>query len=48
LHVDGAINLDPISEPASPTTGFIIYCDSADGELKAKSDTGIITVIAND
>jgi len=48
LHIDGAINLDPISEPARPTTGFVIYCDSADGDLKAKSDTGFVTVIATD
>lgn len=48
LHIDGAINLDPISEPSSPTTGFVIYCDSADGDLKAKASTGTITVLAID
>ena len=47
LHVNGAITLDPVDEPDSPTTGFILYCDSSDGTLKAKSSTGTITVIAN-
>lgn len=47
LHVNGAINLDPITEPNNPSTGFVIYCDSADGALKAKASTGTITVLAN-
>lgn len=47
LHVNGEINLDPVSEPSSPTTGFILYCDSADGKLKAKSSIGTITILAN-
>jgi hypothetical protein len=46
LHVNGAINLDPIAEPTNPSTGFIIYCDTADGTLKAKASTGTITVLA--
>jgi hypothetical protein len=48
LHVNGAINLDPIYPPASPSTGFVIYVDQWDGNLKAKSDTGIITTLAYD
>jgi hypothetical protein len=47
LHVDGAINLDPITEPSNPSTGFVIYCDSADGRLKAKSSLGAVTILAN-
>ena len=47
LHVNGAINLDPRSEPSNPTTGFVIYCDSADGKLKAKSSAGTVSVLAN-
>ncbi|UCE37667.1 MAG: hypothetical protein JSW00_19845, partial [Thermoplasmata archaeon] len=48
LHVNGTINLDPIPAPANPSTGFVIYVDEADGDLKAKSSTGIITVLATD
>lgn len=47
LHVNGAINLDPIPEPDDPSSGFVIYCDSVDGVLKAKASTGIVTVLAN-
>ncbi|GAG75205.1 unnamed protein product, partial [marine sediment metagenome] len=47
LHVDGAINLDPTPAPGAPTTGFILYCDSADGKLKAKSSAGTVTVLAD-
>jgi hypothetical protein len=47
LHVNGAINLDPVTEPSNPVTGFVLYCDSADGILKAKSSAGTITVLAN-
>jgi hypothetical protein len=46
LHVNGAINLDPISEPDNPSSGFVIYCDEVDGELKAKASTGTISVLA--
>lgn len=46
LHVTGAINLDPIPEPYKPSTGFVIYVDSADGKLKAKASTGAVTVLA--
>lgn len=48
LHVDGAINLDPITEPDAPTSGFVLYVDSADGDLKAKSHNGAITTLALD
>ena len=46
LHVTGAINLDPIPGPTKPSTGFVIYVDSADGKLKAKACTGAVTVLA--
>lgn len=36
----------PIDAPLDPTSGFVIYCDLADGKLKAKSSAGIITVLA--
>ncbi len=48
LHVDGAINLDPISEPMAPSSGFVLYVDSADGDLKAKSYKGTTTVLVAD
>jgi len=48
FHVNGAINLDPITEPSIPSTGFVIYVDSADGDLKAKASTGTVTVLAID
>ncbi|MBN1280214.1 MAG: hypothetical protein JXA00_01045 [Candidatus Thermoplasmatota archaeon] len=47
LHVDGAIQLNPTAEPAIPSSGFVIYCDAADGALKAKASTGTITILAN-
>jgi len=47
LHVNGAINLDPVTEPGAPSTGFVLYCDAADGQLKAKSSAGTVTVLAN-
>jgi len=46
LHVNGAIHLDPIEEPTNPSSGFILYCDQADGLLKAKASTGTITLLA--
>jgi len=48
LHVNGAINLDPISTPATPTTGFVLYVDSGDGDLKAKASSGAVTTLAFD
>jgi hypothetical protein len=47
LHVNGTIKLDPITAPGTPTIGFVIYCDSSDGKLKAKSSSGTVTVLAN-
>lgn len=47
LHIDGGIQLDPISEPENPSSGFVIYCDVSDGLLKAKASTGTITILAN-
>jgi hypothetical protein len=46
LHVNGTLNLEPTAAPANPSTGFVIYVDGTDGDLKAKSSTGIITILA--
>jgi len=48
VHFDESITLDPIAAPDPPATGFVIYVDGADGDLKAKADTGVVTVLAND
>lgn len=37
----------PLAVPAAPSSGFVIYCDIADGKLKAKSSLGSVTVLAN-
>lgn len=36
----------PQSAPAAPPDGFLVYCDSADGLLKAVSSDGNITELA--
>lgn len=36
----------PQNAPAAPPAGFLVYCDSADGLLKAVSSNGNITEIA--
>ncbi len=46
IRVDGYENLTPITAPSSPANGFVIYVDSSDGDLKAKSSTGVTTTIA--
>ena len=46
LHVNGAIQLEEITEPANPATGFILFVDQADGNLKAKSSSGTVTTMA--
>ena len=46
LHIDGAIQLEPIPEPTSPSTGFIIYCDEADGALKTMDQYGSTSILA--
>jgi hypothetical protein len=46
LHVNGEIRLDPVLEPPPPSAGFVIYCDSVDGVLKAKSSSGTVTPLA--
>lgn len=43
----GALNLQPITAPSNPSSGFYIYVDSADGDLKVKSSTGVTTTLAN-
>lgn len=36
----------PIAAPAAPAAGFIVYCDVADGKLKAKAADGTVTILA--
>lgn len=36
----------PITAPATPASGFVVYCDVADGKLKAKASTGTVTTLA--
>jgi len=40
------LKLPPIAQPNTPGDGFIIYCDSADGNLKALDKYGEATIIA--
>ena len=47
LHINGAIQLNPIPQPETPSSGFVIYCDISDGSLKAKATTGVVTVLAD-
>lgn len=44
---NGATNLLPITAPATPASGFVLYVDQADGHLKAKKSTGAVTVLAS-
>ena len=37
----------PITAPANPSAGFVFYVDSADGDLKVLSSTGVTTTIAS-
>lgn len=41
-----SINLAPSAEPAGPTEGFVLYVDSLDGNLKAKSSDNTVTTLA--
>lgn len=36
----------PLAEPDAPAQGFVLYCDAADGQLKAKASSGTVTVLA--
>ena len=47
IQVNGPINLYPMSEPATPGSGFVLYVDVVDGNLKAKSSSGSISTLAN-
>lgn len=38
--------LHPIAAPATPSTGFFLYVDVADGKLKAKGSSGTVTALA--
>jgi Putative metal-binding motif len=44
--VGNYLTLPPIPTPNTPTEGFIIYCDLADGKLKALDKSGVITILA--
>ena len=44
--VGNYLTLPPITTPNTPTEGFIIYCDLADGKLKALDKSGVITILA--
>ncbi len=46
IHVNGPINLHPITEPDPPDDGFVLYVDEADGYLKAKSSSNAVTMLA--
>jgi hypothetical protein len=40
------VNYTPATAPASPTSGWVIYCDSGDSnKLKAKASTGTIVLL---
>jgi len=47
LRMKGAIKLDPVSEPSTPSSGFVLYVDSVDSKLKAKSSLGNVTELAD-
>lgn len=36
----------PVTAPAAPSVGYVLYIDQADGNLKAKSSTGHVSTIA--
>jgi len=46
-YLNGGIYLVPMTAPANPASGFVLYVDSADGDLKAKASTGVTTTIAS-
>lgn len=41
------VKCSPLEAPNAPQAGFVIYCDKADGKLKAKASTGTVTILAN-
>lgn len=47
IQLSDAMELQPISEPTAPTSGWRLYTDSADGSLKAKDSDGSVTTIAS-
>lgn len=44
--VAASVNLTPGTAPVAPASGFVLYTDSADSKLKAKSSGGTVTVLA--
>ena len=46
LRLDGLLALTAQAEPATPSSGGILYVDSADGALKFKGSSGTVTTIA--
>jgi len=45
IDFSSAMLLVPVTAPATPTTGPVIYCDSADGKVKIKDTGGIVTIL---
>ena len=43
-----SLNIDAISEPGTPSSGAIIYVDSADSDLKVKFSNGTVQTLAMD
>lgn len=39
------LQMTPVSAPFQPASGWLIYCDSADGKLKAKAHTGTTVIL---
>ena len=46
LRLDGLLALTPQAEPATPSSGGILYVDTADGTLKFKGSSGTVTTLA--
>jgi len=40
-----SLSVTPSTAPSGPTSGWIIYCDSSDGKLKAKASTGTVVTL---
>lgn len=47
VRINGHLWLEPKLAPPNPSGGFVIYVDSSDNKLKAKSGDGTVTVLAN-
>jgi hypothetical protein len=47
LTLDGLLALTAQPEPATPSSGGVLYVDSADGALKFKASSGTVTTLAS-